>query len=66
MIRGVLLRQPALIRERHQLAAGLAHSEVELLGVGVWLACHMLKARPPAIHGLQQIEITDVGDTGLA
>ena len=65
VIGGVFLRQPALVGKRHEIATGLAHAQVQLFGMGLPLPGQMLEARPPAVHGLQQVEVANVGDAGL-
>ncbi|MNJ66089.1 hypothetical protein D3C77_621350 [compost metagenome] len=66
VIRRVFLRQPGLVGEGQQLATGLAHAQVELLRVRLRLPGQVAEAGPPAVHGLQEVEVADVGDPGLA
>ncbi|MNE24799.1 hypothetical protein D3C80_1181010 [compost metagenome] len=62
----VFLRQPVLVGEGDEFTTRLAHGQVQLLGVCLSLPGQVVEARPPAVHGLQQVEVTDVGDTRLA
>ncbi|MNM81015.1 hypothetical protein D3C81_930020 [compost metagenome] len=59
------LGQVALIGEGHQLAAGLGKGDVQAFGVNMALTGQVLEQREPAIEGLQQVEVGDIGHPGL-
>ncbi|MNE26993.1 hypothetical protein D3C80_1203830 [compost metagenome] len=59
-------RQAALVDAGGQFAARLAAGQIGLDRSHVWVAGHVAEQVQPAVEGLQQVEVGDVGHAGLA
>ncbi|MNG03363.1 hypothetical protein D3C84_864410 [compost metagenome] len=61
----IVLGQAAIIGEGHQLATRLGESEVHLLRMHMAPPRQVLEQRKQPIEGLQQVEVSDVGNARL-